>query len=187
MRASLPQTARNVLRGLFAPAKPVYGEDMMALVNDIAAALTGRNQTLATAESCTGGQVGGALTSLPGSSDWYRGGIVAYANAIKQTLLDVPAEILASHGAVSPETARAMAEGARTACAADWAVAVTGIAGPGGGTPAKPVGLVYMAVAGPGETRAYEHRFPGDREDIRTAAAKAILQHLAETLHAAPA
>ncbi|HAL92724.1 MAG TPA: hypothetical protein DCM68_06845, partial [Verrucomicrobia bacterium] len=113
---------------------------MQALLKKIAAALLARHQTLATAESCTGGLVGAALTSLPGSSAWYFGGIVAYSNALKPRLLGVPAETLAAHGAVSPETARAMAEGARKKCKADFALSVTGIAGPDGGTPEKPVG-----------------------------------------------
>ena len=114
---------------------------METLLAQIAAALLARKQTLATAESCTGGLVGAALTSLPGSSTWYLGGIVAYANALKIRLLGVAPELLETCGAVSLETARAMAEGARAATGADFAVSITGIAGPDGGTQEKPVGL----------------------------------------------
>lgn len=151
---------------------------MQALLNSIAEALLARKQTLATAESCTGGLVGAALTSQPGSSAWYLGGIVAYANSLKTNLLGVPEETLAAHGAVSAEAARAMAEGARTKTDADWAVSITGIAGPDGGTPGKPVGLVFLAVASPGETHVVEHRFSGTRAEIRTAATETALTQL---------
>jgi nicotinamide-nucleotide amidase len=104
---------------------------------------------LATAESCTGGLVAARLTDVPGSSRSFVGGVVAYADEVKQAELDVPGELLAEHGAVSAEVAAAMAEGARRRLDADVAVAVTGIAGPDGGTPEKPVGLVYLHAAGP--------------------------------------
>lgn len=152
----------------------------------LAGLLLKRHATLATAESCTGGLVGAALTSLPGSSAWFLGGIIAYSNSLKQRLLGVSPGVLARHGAVSPETARAMAEGARAATGADIAVSLTGIAGPDGGTPAKPVGLVYMAVAGPGGTPCYEHRFPGNRAEIRSAAVKSALLHVREMLEGEP-
>lgn len=155
---------------------------METLVENIAAALLARRQTLATAESCTGGAVGAALTDLAGSSAWYLGGFVAYSNSLKTRLLDVPADLLAIHGAVSAQTAQAMAKGAREKTDADFAVAVTGIAGPGGGTPEKPVGLVYMAVAGPGETAVFKHRFAGTRADIRAAAVAAALNHALEAI-----
>ena len=124
-----------------------------------------RGLTLATAESCTGGLVAARLTSVPGSSDVFLGGVVAYANEVKEAELDVPAEVLAEHGAVSAETAAAMARGARERLGADVAVAVTGIAGPGGGTPEKPVGLVYLHAAGPAASRgrAQLPRRPRDR------------------------
>lgn len=155
---------------------------MERLLDQLAAALLARQQTLATAESCTGGLVGAALTNLPGSSAWYLGGVVAYANDLKIRLLGVPAETLAAHGAVSLETARAMAQGARAAAAADFAVSITGIAGPAGGTPEKPVGLVFVGVAAPHGTAAFKHHFSGSRAEIRQAATEAALRHLLEAV-----
>ena len=152
------------------------------MLDQLATALLARRQTLATAESCTGGLVGAALTGLPGSSAWYLGGVVAYANELKIRLLGVPAEILAAHGAVSLETARAMAAGARAATGADFAVSITGIAGPAGGTPEKPVGLVFIGVAAPHGTATFKHHFSGSRADIRQAATEAALRHLLEAV-----
>ena len=152
------------------------------MLDQLATALLARRQTLATAESCTGGLVGAALTGLPGSSAWYLGGVVAYANELKIRLLGVPAEILAAHGAVSLETARAMAAGARAATGADFAVAITGIAGPAGGTPEKPVGLVFIGVAAPHGTATFKHHFSGSRAEIRQAATEAALRHLLEAV-----
>ena len=157
---------------------------MERLLDQLAAALLARQQTLATAESCTGGLVGAALTNLPGSSAWYLGGVVAYANDLKIRLLGVPAETLAAHGAVSLETARAMAQGARAAAAADFAVSITGIAGPAGGTPEKPVGLVFIGVAAPHGTATFKHHFSGSRAEIRQAATEAALRHLLEAVEA---
>jgi nicotinamide-nucleotide amidase len=137
--------------------------------------------TLATAESCTGGLVAGRVTSVPGSSEAFVGGIVAYSNAIKQTELGVPADLLERHGAVSAEVSEAMANGARARLGADVAVAVTGIAGPGGGTEEKPVGLVYLHAVGPAGSRAREFNLPGDRETIRRRSAVMAL-HLVRAL-----
>ena len=137
--------------------------------------------TLATAESCTGGLVGARLTDVAGASDVYLGGVVAYANEVKAARLGVGEDVLARHGAVSEETARAMAAGARAALGADVGIAVTGVAGPGGGTAEKPVGLVHVAAEGPGGATAREFRFPGDREEIRERAAVMAL-HEARTL-----
>jgi nicotinamide-nucleotide amidase len=123
--------------------------------------------TLATAESCTGGMVASRLTGIPGASEVVLGGVVAYANEVKEGELGVPAAMLEEHGAVSPEVAAAMARGARERLGADVAVAVTGIAGPDGGTPEKPVGLVYLHVEGPDGGRGREFSFPGDRASIR--------------------
>ena len=134
-----------------------------------------RGWTLATAESCTGGLVAARLTSVPGSSEVVTGGIVAYANAVKEQELDVPREVLAAHGAVSPETAAAMAAGVRARLGVDVGVAVTGIAGPGGGTPEKPVGLVYLHAETPEAGGGIEFNFPADRDSIRTRSAVAAL------------
>jgi competence/damage-inducible protein CinA-like protein len=140
-----------------------------------------RGLTLATAESSTGGLVAARLTSVPGSSDVFLGAVVAYADEVKARELDVPAEMLERHGAVSAETAAAMAEGARARLGADVAVAVTGIAGPGGGTPEKPVGLVYLHAEGPEGSLARRLDLPGDREAIRARTTVAAL-HLVRTL-----
>jgi nicotinamide-nucleotide amidase len=137
--------------------------------------------TLGTAESCTGGLVAGRLTSVAGSSDVFRGAIVAYENDVKETLLGVPADLLAAHGAVSAEVAGAMARGARERLAVDVAVSVTGVAGPGGGTPEKPVGLVFFHVAGPRGEKSLRVELPGDREVIRSRCTVAAL-HLVRRL-----
>ncbi len=137
--------------------------------------------TLATAESCTGGLVAARLTNVPGSSDAFRGSIVAYANEVKRTELGVPEEVLATYGAVSAETALAMAEGVRARLGVDVAVAVTGVAGPGGGTPEKPIGLVHFAAVGPDGSLAREFNVPGDRRAIR-ARSTAMALHLVRRL-----
>jgi nicotinamide-nucleotide amidase len=126
-----------------------------------------RGWTLGTAESCTGGLVAGRLTGIPGSSDVFRGGVVAYGNEIKERELDVPAALLVEYGAVSPEVAEAMAQGARARLGVDVALSVTGIAGPDGGTEEKPVGLVYLHAEGPDGGIGREFSFPGDRASIR--------------------
>ncbi len=161
---------------------------MESLLQKIAVVLLAQGRTLGTAESCTGGLVGAALTSLPGSSAWFLGGIIAYSNSLKTHLLGVPSETLAAHGAVSAETAQAMALGAKKRTGSDWTVALTGIAGPDGGTPEKPVGLVYIALAVPGteESTVFEHRFSGSRTEIRTAATQAALQHVLDAATAEP-
>jgi nicotinamide-nucleotide amidase len=140
-----------------------------------------RGLTLATAESCTGGLVAQRLTSVPGSSDVFVGAVVAYADEVKTGELDVPREVLERHGAVSAETAAAMAAGARSRLGADVAVSVTGIAGPGGGTAEKPVGLVYLHAVGPEGARRVDFVFPGDRDSIRRRAAATAL-HLVRRL-----
>lgn len=137
-----------------------------------------RGLTLATAESCTGGLVAARLTSVPGSSDVFVGGIVSYSDAVKERELGVPADVLREHGAVSAETAAAMASGAQAQLSADVAVAVTGIAGPGGGSPEKPVGLVYLHASSPGGELAAEFSMPGDRDTIRARAAVGALHLL---------
>jgi nicotinamide-nucleotide amidase len=137
--------------------------------------LDARNVSLSTAESCTGGLIGCIITDVPGASAHYMGGAVAYSNEAKVRVLGVPEGILLEHGAVSPETAVAMAEGALRAFGSDVSVAVTGIAGPGGAVPGKPVGLVYVAVAGMGPSEVVGNVFPGTRQQVREAtASKAI-------------
>ena len=140
-----------------------------------------RGLTLATAESCTGGMVAERLTSVPGSSRVFLGGVVAYADEVKKAELGVPAELLERHGAVSAATASAMAVGARERLGADVAVAVTGIAGPEGGSDEKPVGLVYLHAESPFGSRTVDFVFPGDREGIRRRAAVTAL-HLVRRL-----
>ncbi len=140
-----------------------------------------RGWTLGVAESCTGGMVAARLTDVPGSSEVFLGGIVAYADEVKRRELGVPAETLAVHGAVSGETAAAMARGVRGLLGADVAVAVTGVAGPGGGTPAKPVGLVHAHAEGPDGDRALELSIPGDRRAVRSRATVTAL-HLVRRL-----
>ena len=137
--------------------------------------------TLATAESCTGGLVAARLTSVPGSSDVFVGGVVAYSNGVKARELGVPEATLERFGAVSEEAAEAMTAGARERLGADVAVSVTGVAGPGGGTPEKPVGLVFLHAQGPSGSLARRLDFPGDREAIRGRATAAAL-HLVRTL-----
>ncbi len=140
-----------------------------------------RALTLATAESCTGGLVAARLTSVPGSSDVFLGGVVAYSDEVKAAELGVPEAVLEQHGAVSAEAAAAMAAGARERLVADVAVAVTGVAGPGGGTEEKPVGLVYLHAEGPDGALARELDLPGERQAIRERATVAAL-HLLRAL-----
>jgi nicotinamide-nucleotide amidase len=137
---------------------------------------------LGAAESCTGGLVSARLTAVPGASDVFRGGVVAYSDEVKMRELDVPSEILERHGAVSGETAKAMADGARARLGVDIAVAVTGVAGPGGGTADKPVGLVFVTVTGPQERSTQRLLFSGDRETVRTRATAVALHALRRLL-----
>jgi nicotinamide-nucleotide amidase len=141
-----------------------------------------RGWTLATAESSTGGMVAARLTSVPGSSESFVGGVVAYSNELKERELGVPAGLIAEHGAVSAEVAAAMAGGARSELGADVAVSVTGIAGPGGGTPRKPVGLVYLHAETPEAGRAREFSIPGDRDTVRRRATAMALHLLRDVL-----
>lgn len=167
--ARLAALAPEVERRL---GEAAYGGEGDSLAAVLGRALAERGLTLATAESCTGGLVGGLVTEVPGSSRYYLGGVVAYANAEKVRALGVAPATLDAHGAVSEETVREMAAGARRALGADVGVAVSGVAGPDGGTPDKPVGTVWLAVAGPGEAIATKHlRWPGTRQQIRVLAA----------------
>jgi len=134
-----------------------------------------RNATLAVAESCTGGLIGERITSISGSSRYFVGGAIVYSNELKTSLAEVPAELIEKHGAVSREVAAAMAEGIRKRCSATLGVGVTGVAGPAGGTPEKPVGLVFHALASEGGTEVIERKFPGDRKRIRWFASQQAL------------
>ena len=157
-------------------------EEIVQLAERLKEACVRRGATVATAESCTGGMVGCAITSVAGVSECYKGGFVTYANEAKTALLGVPEEILATVGAVSPECAEAMAKGARERLGATAAVATTGIAGPGGGTPAKPVGLVYIAAATGSGATVTRNLFAGDRDAVRRAATRKALAMLLEAL-----
>ncbi len=145
------------------------------LASALGRALVERGMTLATAESCTGGMIGASLTDVPGASRYYMGGVVSYANSVKESLLGVRPDDLATHGAVSSEVAEAMAVGVRAALGADLAVAVTGIAGPDGGTPEKPVGTVWIAIASPRGVRAERFIFGRERDVVRARAAATAL------------
>jgi nicotinamide-nucleotide amidase len=140
-----------------------FGTDNDSLASVVLERLRRRGETLAVAESCSGGGLGAALAAVPGASDVFLGGVIAYANSLKEGLLGVPAELLAEHGAVSDPVAIAMAEGVRRRTGSDWALSVTGIAGPGGGSAAKPVGLVHLGLAGPGGSGSAAVRFGESR------------------------
>ncbi len=152
-----------------------------AQVERLAALLRRGGERVATAESCTGGLIAAACTAVAGSSDWFERGFVTYSNAAKTELLDVPAALIAAHGAVSAEVACAMAEGALAHSHASFAVSVTGIAGPGGGSAAKPVGTVWIGIAASGEKAAASLlQASGDRAAIRQASVARALELLIE-------
>ena len=157
--------------------RALYGDGADELPVVLGAALRARGATLGTAESCTGGLIGELLTAVPGSSDYFRGGVIAYANEVKIAALGVQPETLAAHGAVSQQTVSEMALGARRLLGCTYAVAVSGVAGPGGGSPEKPVGTVHVAVAGPDAATVLTRQilWPGDREQVRRIAAFAAL------------
>lgn len=156
----------------------VFGRDSQTLEQVVVEALKARKLTLGIAESCTGGLISNRITDVPGSSAAFLAGIVSYSNEAKEKLLGVPEQLIAEHGAVSAEVACAMAEGARRAAGADIGIAVTGIAGPTGGTPTKPVGLVFAALADESGTDWREHRFSGTRIDIKLRTSQAALDML---------
>ena len=165
----------------------VSDEELHQLATELGDMLQARGWMLATAESCTGGWVGQLLTAIPGSSAWYERGFITYANAAKQEMLGVPAEILETHGAVSEETASAMAAGALAHSHAQATLAISGIAGPGGGTPQKPVGLVcYGWALADGTRMSSTCRLDGDREEIRSRAVAAAMRGLIELMGGKP-
>lgn len=151
---------------------------MNRLLNALAAALQTRQWTLCTAESCTGGLIAATCTELSGSSAWFDRGFVTYSNAAKTQMLDVPTSLIAQHGAVSDAVAKAMAEGAARQSGCQVSVAVTGIAGPTGGSPEKPVGTVWIAWHVHGQTEAAHHVLSGDRQQVRNRTVRHALQGL---------
>ena len=154
----------------------------MGLERKIGALLAAGGRTVSTAESCTGGLIAERISSVPGSSRYFAGGVVAYANAVKERQLGVSADALRRHGAVSAPVARQMALGVRGRLRTDFGIGVTGIAGPAGGTRSKPVGLVYVAVAGPAACRVRKCCFAGGRAGIRKASAETALEMLEKEL-----
>jgi nicotinamide-nucleotide amidase len=167
-------------------ADTLFSDDGSTVDQQVAAMLRERGQTLAVAESCTGGLLSARLTELPGSSDYFKGGVVAYSNDVKIALAGVPPEQIERHGAVSQEVAEALADGARSQLDADVGIGVTGVAGPGGGTEEKPVGLVWISVALPGAVRLTRSMtLPGGRADVRDRATTVALHLLRRALLAA--
>jgi nicotinamide-nucleotide amidase len=180
-------TAEKRLDAMEAAFREVLGDDVAAVdVDDLSEVvldgLKRRRETLAVAESCTGGLLSAHLTDVPGASEVFLGGVVSYSNEAKEHFIDVPHETLVEHGAVSEEVARAMAEGVRARFGSDWGAGITGIAGPTGGTEEKPVGLVHWAVAGPDGVSAKHHVFLGDRSIVRVWSLNATLDLLRRCL-----
>jgi nicotinamide-nucleotide amidase len=174
--AKVERECREVL-GAF-----VYGQDGVTFAQAVGEELARRGETLCCAESCTGGLLSQIVTEVSGSSRWTAGGFVTYSNALKESALGVPRALLEQHGAVSELVVRAMAEGARQRSGATWAAAITGIAGPEGGTPEKPVGTVWLALAGARGTAAKLAKYRGDRGQVRLQSAYGALQMLREAL-----
>ncbi len=161
-------------------------DPLVDLAARLGARCAARGLTVATAESCTGGLVAHLITEVPGSSAYLRGGVVAYADDVKRSILGVPTDVLAAHGAVSAQVALAMADGVRHALGTDLGVAVTGVAGPDGGSEAKPVGLVYVAVSGLGRPEVRRFLWSGDRAANKRSSAEAALGMLLERVDAEP-
>jgi nicotinamide-nucleotide amidase len=174
--AQVEAECRRVLGAL------VYGHDGVTFAQSVGEELARRGETVACAESCTGGLLTALLTDIAGSSRWTRGAWVTYSNELKESALGVPRQTLIDHGAVSEPVARAMAEGARARSGATWTLAITGIAGPDGGTPEKPVGTVWLGLCGPRGTRAQRAHYRGDRGQVRLQSAYGALQLLREEL-----
>ena len=156
--------------------------DLRPLAERVGQACRARGVTIGTVESCTGGLVGHWITEIAGSSDYFRGGLLTYDDQVKTALADVPPSVLAAHGAVSAQVAVAMATGGRQRLGVDLAVAITGVAGPGGGSAAKPVGLTYVAVADADGELVRRFVWPGDRSANKQASAEAALQLILERL-----
>jgi len=167
-------------------ARLSWPESVMQPAAELARLLEQRGWMLATAESCTGGLIAGACTELAGASAWFERGFVTYSNAAKIELLGVPAGLIAAHGAVSRPVARAMAAGAARQAGTQAAVAVTGVAGPGGGSADKPVGTVWFGWSVGGRVTATQHRLDGDRHAVRMQAVVHALDHLCALIRQAP-
>lgn len=189
-----PESRRARLGAMQDRLAELVGEAVYARREDhdletvVGALLRERGETVAVAESCTGGLVAQRLTRIAGSSDYFLGGVVAYANAAKETLADVPAALLGEYGAVSEEVASALARGARSRIGSNWGIGITGIAGPGGGSPERPVGTVHVAIDGTGAATVARHRrlrLPGDRERVRWLSSQWALDMLRRNLLAA--
>ena len=179
-RARRPEDAERLLDELATPLEGVLGNHVFSRCGEpleqvVADLLRLNRYTVATAESCTGGLLAGRLTEVPGSSHYFREGVVAYANEAKTELLGVAAGLLEAHGAVSAEVAEAMAEGVRRRAGTTFGVGITGVAGPDGGSEAKPVGTVYVALADAAQSAARKFLFPGDRQFIRQLSVQAAL------------
>jgi nicotinamide-nucleotide amidase len=159
-----------------------FEDPMLALAARLGAVALARGAMIATAESCTGGLVAGAITAVAGSSAWFERGFVTYSNLAKEQQLGVAVSTIERFGAVSEEAAKAMAQGALRGAAAQWAVAVTGIAGPDGGSPDKPVGTVWFAWAGPDLLETLRRQFDGDRTAVREASVRLALEGLVDRL-----
>lgn len=159
-------------------------KDSAKLVGQLAAQLLKHRQKVCTAESCTGGLIAKTLTDLAGSSDWFERGFVTYSNPAKSDMLAVPASVIEDYGAVSKAVAQAMASGALRHSQADYAIAVTGVAGPGGGSPEKPVGTVWIAVASAQQLHASRFQFEGDRQAIREATLVSAIEAILELVEA---
>lgn len=177
-----PVSGRNAPATVGPEPAGVAIESLVELAGRVGAVLGPRGLTLSTAESCTGGLVGHALTEVPGSSAWYAGGAVVYSDALKRRLADVPADLITTHGAVSAEVAEALAAGIRARLGTDLGISVTGIAGPTGATLTKPVGLVFVAAADGTGTVVERHLWDGDRSANKRASAAAVLRLLLERL-----
>jgi nicotinamide-nucleotide amidase len=164
----------------------VYGQDGATFAQSVGERVAARGETICCAESCTGGLLTQLLTEVPGSSRWTEGAFVTYSYQLKETALGVQHQLLQQHGAVSEPVVRAMAEGARARSGATWGLAITGIAGPDGGTPEKPVGTVWLGLCGPGGTQGRLAHYRGDRGQVRLQSAFGALQLLRETLDHSP-
>lgn len=174
--SAAPVTSESTAPVMGDSTAPVAGDPLVDLAARIGELCLARGLRLATVESCTGGLVGHLITETPGSSAYYLGGLITYSDELKRDLVDVPVDVLAAHGAVSAQAAVAMATGGRARIGADLGASVTGIAGPEGGTPDKPVGLTYVAVADAAGNEVRRHLWSGSRTDNKRASAEAVLE-----------